>query len=490
MEKTKNVFQGIHISRKFHKKKKAGTDVWFAETCEHLQNKKIAPMVPDIFASYSGPDEGLTIVHKNTENGPSNNSTAKQKTILGAKNWSVKSRKAYAICMSLYDQNPVNGKISGDPIADAFGICARKNNALLVVADGVNWGEKSKMAARSAVYGCMKYMHEKVFCSGRNLKTTQEVLACLRRSFDCAHETILQQEAGLTTLCAAMVVPLKDKKQYAVCVVNVGDSFAFVQSNANGFREITIGSHDIDSVRDIRDAGGALGPVDGTNPELHNLTCSMTIVDPGDIVFLTTDGISDNFDPVVTKMAVPTKDDDSDEEESDSPSSPSSDSGIQASANNNPVDFKPAMTPQERHQFCVKGMERVLHEFELFAETPCCAQELCGAIVQHVTQLTDQKRKVLENPELYGKKLKSRQRKERDEKIVASMRQAPGKLDHATIVAYEVGNYHYDDENYDIESSEDEEEDGEEAASMSTSNNSNSSPSRSRPNSVLFESAL
>lgn len=34
-------------------------------------------------------------------------------------------------------------------------------------------------------------------------------------------------------------------------------------------------------MRDMRDAGGALGPVDGTNPQLHNLTCSMTFVEPG-----------------------------------------------------------------------------------------------------------------------------------------------------------------------------------------------------------------
>lgn len=54
----------------------------------------------------------------------------------------------------------------------------------------------------------------------------------------------------------------------------------------------------------MRDALGALGPVDGTNPELSNLTCSMTEVDSGDIVFITSDGISDNFDPVVGKFAV------------------------------------------------------------------------------------------------------------------------------------------------------------------------------------------
>lgn len=55
--------------------------------------------------------------------------------------------------------------------------------------------------------------------------------------------------------------------------------------------------------RDMRDALGALGPVDGNKPELSNLTLSMTIVEKGDIVYLTSDGISDNFDPVVGKFA-------------------------------------------------------------------------------------------------------------------------------------------------------------------------------------------
>lgn len=54
----------------------------------------------------------------------------------------------------------------------------------------------------------------------------------------------------------------------------------------------------------MRDAGGALGPVDGRNPQLHNLTCSMTFVEDGDLVFITSDGISDNFDPVVGKFCV------------------------------------------------------------------------------------------------------------------------------------------------------------------------------------------
>jgi len=44
--------------------------------------------------------------------------------------------------------------------------------------------------------------------------------------------------------------------------------------------------------------------------------------------------------------------------------------------------------------YAVKEMERVVHEFELFAESSCSAQELTGVIVQHVLKTTDVKRKV------------------------------------------------------------------------------------------------
>jgi len=56
-------------------------------------------------------------------------------------------------------------------------------------------------------------------------------------------------------------------------------------------------------MRDMRDALGALGPVDGQNPELTNLTLAMTEVESGDLIFLTSDGVSDNLDPVIGKFA-------------------------------------------------------------------------------------------------------------------------------------------------------------------------------------------
>lgn len=54
----------------------------------------------------------------------------------------------------------------------------------------------------------------------------------------------------------------------------------------------------------MRDALGALGPVDGINPELSNLTLSITTLNEGDIVLVASDGLTDNFDPNVCKFTV------------------------------------------------------------------------------------------------------------------------------------------------------------------------------------------
>lgn len=81
---------------------------------------------------------------------------------------------------SLYDHDPftgeVNGKeklvllfskilltVLGEPIADCFAVCAQENNAILMIADGVNWGYKPRLAARSAIHGAMAYLNEKLF---------------------------------------------------------------------------------------------------------------------------------------------------------------------------------------------------------------------------------------------------------------------------------------------------------------------------------------
>lgn len=171
-------------------------------------------------------------------------------------------------------------------------------------------GEGARLAARSAVQGSLEYLDTAVFgqVAGGMATTSHEVFVSLLRSFWSAHACILETGGALTTLTVAVILPLGGGGQSGksiVCSCNVGDSLGYVYSKRYGVREFTQGSHDVSSMRDMRDALGALGPVDGNMPELGNLTLSMTIVEPGDIVFLTSDGISDNFDPVVGKFAEP-----------------------------------------------------------------------------------------------------------------------------------------------------------------------------------------
>ncbi|XP_031638509.1 PP2C-like domain-containing protein CG9801 [Contarinia nasturtii] len=227
----------------------------------------------------------------------------------GISNWKMENENAFGLSVSLYEKNMITKEPIGSPIADCFGIVARGNSIAMALADGVNWGEGACLAARSAVQGSLEYLDKAVFgqVSGYMAKSTREIFVSLLRSFGAAHACILETGGTLTTLTVAVILPLADPKytgKSIVCSCNVGDSLGYVYSKERGVREFTQGSHDVNSMRDMRDALGCLGPVDESQkPELGNLTLSMTIVEANDIIFLVSDGISDNCDPVVGKFA-------------------------------------------------------------------------------------------------------------------------------------------------------------------------------------------
>ena len=96
---------------------------------------------------------------------------------------------------------------------------------------------------------------------------------------------------------------------------------------------------------------GALGPVDGVNPELSNLTCSMTLVEAGDIVFITSDGVSDNFDPVVGKFCVPKKPE----------RTGSGNNGSSSKAGTPTSGVLPSVAAYQRHELTLLRMEDLLN---------------------------------------------------------------------------------------------------------------------------------
>ncbi|XP_071528606.1 uncharacterized protein [Panulirus ornatus] len=463
--------------------------------------------------------------------------------IAGLVNWNRPHRRAYGLSTTLYERHPITSERAGNPIADAFGVVAREDSAILALADGVNWGEKASIAARCAVHGCLHHLNTALYSPAASPpETTTDIFVALLRSFHAAHSLILQEDGMLTTLTAAVVAPLANKDQFVVCVCNVGDSLAYVYSQKFGVREITQGSHDIYSMRDMRDALGALGPVDGQNPELNNLTCSLTYCDPGDIVFLTSDGISDNFDPVVGKFAIPRKEKETKNnvKESQSAERPKSQSversnsgkgtkeqqngvqepqgegskpqnsarepqnngqgrrngerhnpnqklsqqqqrgrarrpqqgtreqpvgpgrggkqpvsnvrsvgaGLPEDEDVNTDPYLPLVEAHQRHELTLLRMEDLLRCGLTSLGPVTSAQGLCLEMVHFATKLTVAKRRILEDPDLYpaaSKDLSRSDQRNRRRKVCEKLALVPGKLDHATVVAYTVGTYREDD---------------------------------------------
>uniref|UniRef100_A0A1I7XTM3 PPM-type phosphatase domain-containing protein n=1 Tax=Heterorhabditis bacteriophora TaxID=37862 RepID=A0A1I7XTM3_HETBA len=350
--------------------------------------------------------------------------------------------RAFGVSISLYEKNPLTGVNAGEPIADVWGVVGRDNNGVLALADGVNWGEGARLAARCAIRGAIDHLNEHI--EQGKLSNTTEVFHELLASFHSAHSLILQEGGMLTTLCVGVVAPTQHGDSWVLCVCNVGDSLCFVYNRNYGVREVTLGSHDIDQMRDMRDAGGALGPVDGRNPQLHNLTCSMTFVEEGDVVFITSDGISDNFDPVVGKFCVIKRTEADNKENSHLPARDSRKLSV-ATKDSPSREFArpracaaslPCVDAASRHELMLVRMRDIIangidppkevpsrvsslrHE-PLFPQVS--ASLLSHRLIQFVTQLSQSEER-------------ARRRAVREK--IADM---PGKLDHASVVAYSVG---------------------------------------------------
>ncbi|KAF8569474.1 hypothetical protein P879_04680 [Paragonimus westermani] len=595
-----------HSDLRFRHRIFSQCDVWRALSPDELPDCAIFPLVAisalsqEVFASCTGPNTGILAVQKWLKVKPTNC------TVL--ESWKpMRNRKADGISVSLYEKNPLTDRTSGEPNADAFVVRARCDSAFLAVADGVNWGRDAMQAARCAIYAVYEYLESHLYGTDvpkTKVTNTREAAQLLFETFSAAQERIVACTSGLTTLCVALVLPvidvtiLHDKQstqsdhtysstnsldgssstvtnQFALIVVSVGDSQAFLLSKFHGIREVTgwvpvplsnihktaedrlstpvpVKDHsDPDSpsscstsppVRDFRDAGGALGAVyKNGNPELNNLMCAVTLCDPGDLVILGSDGLTDNFDPVITQIAVPESPhlefvDDQDEPDLDSvssvettdrpchpakswfnplslspppsvsiwprppppPPSPSANaitclSSLPNLLNPNeyarthlqsntlqshPVDPISArnlnftnqleLSWSERRRYAGKELERIWHETDALTSSPSgiggttSSRDLCEALIAHALRITAAKRELLQDPELARLRMNPVKLKQlslampeevlsaesvraQRKWLATTLKLTPGKLDHATVVIYEIGHYRGDE---------------------------------------------
>eukprot|EP00118_Oscarella_pearsei_P011631 m.79584 g.79584 ORF g.79584 m.79584 type:complete len:467 (+) comp36140_c0_seq2:159-1559(+) len=391
------------------------------------KNYKLHPLATQVVSAYTGPDEGITFAKsaKKEDGGRSGstNGLRLSEPIAGARNWKMKHEAAYGMAVSLYDQPSGHQHPQGDPVADVFAVAVHPNSCVMALADGVNWGEKARLAARCAVRSVVESIHRDLYSPPNAFRhaalDTHSVTRIILSAFGDAQDAIIDAEATMTTLCVAVVVRLLNpeaRREWAVVVVNVGDSYAYVYSPTAGrVREVTVGSHPEE--RDMRDSGGVLGPADGLHPDLANLTCSVTTIANGDVVFLLSDGVTDNFDPVVLRKAITPKD------------------VIAWQRLNIPNPGLPILSREDREAFQLKKMEEALRQ-PTMSEQPRTAREVCAALIGYSTVRTDKRRKLLEAPENQVDLLPREKRREKKDELERTLKQLCGKLDHAAVVAF------------------------------------------------------
>jgi hypothetical protein len=86
--------------------------------------------------------------------------------IAGVQHWYRPNNAATGQVVTLYERHPYTAENAGNPIADTFAVVARKNSAILVLGDGVNWGNRAALASRCAVSGCVEYLNTAIFGGG------------------------------------------------------------------------------------------------------------------------------------------------------------------------------------------------------------------------------------------------------------------------------------------------------------------------------------
>lgn len=390
-------------------KGKKDADLFHGKEAKSIPLKNVKLWSTEVVGAYTGPKCGFTKLDLNTEDGPS------RENVAGSNNWNMPTEFSYGISLSLYETLPPRNGASqgfvGDPIADVFGVLTLENSAILALADGVGWGKKPRLAARCAVHGVMQHMAANMAEIRASPNTHCIANLLLEAVTEKAHQLILERDATLSTLSAAVLCELEGEEHaWGLVTVTVGDSPVYVYSpHEQKVTEVSVGSHQHDGQRDMRMSGGTLGPSKGKDPDLSNLSLAYMTLFPGDIVFCTSDGISDNFlssviDPVVV--------------------------GTQAAPTPACVVSKTA--PHASQQCCESAahMTEVLQKHHQTVGKHLSAQTLCACLVNHVAILTEQKRlshSLLDNTSPDFRTL---------------LKQVPGKLDHASIVAFQVDLHH------------------------------------------------
>ncbi len=343
---------------------------------------QVVPFDKTILCGCTGPDGGITQLDLHSD------SISNAQPVAGIDKWNISSHDyIYGLSLSLYEETqPTDGtlyRVVGDPVADVYGAIVRSNNIILSIADGVSWGKKPRLAARCAVRTSIEYLSNNL--DGK-ITSSSAIFSLLKNCVLACQDCILQNRATLTTLSTAIVCPLSRSNLWGVFVVSIGDSPIFVYSpHSRNTIELTIGSNP--PIRDPKNSGGALGPAIGIEPDLENLCYSFVPVMSNDTVILMTDGVSDNL-------------------------------------------IHPPNT-------VCQNLETLLNKHKTEHGDSISAQSMAACLMNNVVELTEEKRRF--NGVCIKEGIEAKAKARVDQEFAQILNNISGKLDHATVLTYQIG---------------------------------------------------
>lgn len=294
----------------------------------------------------------------------------------------------------------------GDPNADHYRIEVFNSFAIACVADGCGWGRRQSLASLDASEIFVEYLKKNV----QDFRTLKNAGIHLIKSLEEAHIGTIERakergddSAGTTTILGGVLVRAKHAGVWCwnFVYINLGDCKVFKYSLREDRIVDLIAERSRPSEK-ADDPGGRIGsqPL----PDIRNLYVDSEICEDGDILFLVSDGVHDNFDPS---------------------SSPLNPRDIDESLPESWKEIEKTVLQKIVNSWREKEMMRVLRAAvgEKALEPEHFTKYLVDSCVAH----TKSSRDFLENEDNKRNKLPS------DYKLY------PGKMDHTTLLAFCVG---------------------------------------------------
>eukprot|EP01094_Clydonella_sp_ATCC50884_P005524 TRINITY_DN1445_c0_g1_i2.p1 TRINITY_DN1445_c0_g1~~TRINITY_DN1445_c0_g1_i2.p1 ORF type:complete len:1205 (-),score=385.88 TRINITY_DN1445_c0_g1_i2:176-3277(-) len=301
---------------------------------------------------------------------------------------------------SLYPSIPGKRQGAGGPNTDFYATAAYEHAFVAALACGCEFGTVTQKAATRAAHGFMEGVQSQL----DDIKDTGGIPQLLLQGVRNAHETIVNGsktdfEVGTSALLGCVVLPIEDTAGgWMMACANVGTAKAFHYSIATGtLQEVTAlpslsPSDDLDYV----------GAFDRRqlSPQLARLALSHHMCYDGDLVFLVSDGVHDNFNPECLGLAP-------------------HDIGLDAGSWD---ALGPPLRRARQSEFTRAMIEHKIHAIQ--HPTP---QKITTMLLSHARDMTRVSREWMEQHP--GKRLPP------------NYAQFPGQLDHATCVCVRVGHF-------------------------------------------------